>query len=768
MTSGDKGARLSRGVNIALGCFVAVVFSLGVAAWIAVDALGEQVRRWAAVDAVDDAREALADALEFRQPLTGERDRASAAAAFDALARAVDALAAVDPDPAAQAPQAMISQARAAFENADRAERAARRALESLRRLVDHVIELAGVEGGAARDAAAESARRSSALDQAQRDGAHQLQALMSAVVAVERVRQRIDAFVRLGSHLATGDVSIDLAGVPPVCAPDAPKQPKVACEPSTARLRAAHAALMENPTGEAAAEALRKVGWAAEAYLRGAERTFADLSARMDAGVGQAREERLITGALHERERAIVRLNRALTDLHTVVELLADADAASLDDLSMRLRGLDDQVRFRAAGIFGVMASSPPVARAVRDDVAAIGDSWVAAVEAARAQRASAAAMSEAIVTLDRAVSETADGARRIAEGSIALFGTVTAALLLAVVAGAGAAAWAAYHRVARPLAEVTGAILRLSRGGLERPVTAGSGGAAFDGVFDAIERLRLANLERLELERRNTAATLRLERQRSEAERLEQALEQERGKADFHRRVISMVNHELRTPLAVIDGQARWIGRKLGQVDEGAVRDRLATIRSAVTRLTDLMETFLLNARIESGRLDYRPEPHDLRALLAEVCAMQAKATRTHRIDADLGDAPERFPGDARLLRQAVSNLLSNAVKYSPHADRVAVRCWSGDGRVSIAVRDWGLGVPPAELERLGGQFFRASTHGGIMGTGIGLYLVKSIVEAHGGALRIESEVGRGSTFTVELPLAPAEIGDAARTAA
>jgi signal transduction histidine kinase len=768
MTARDQGARLSRGVNIALASFVAVVFCLGAAAWVAVGALGEQVERWAAVDAVDDARETLVDALEARHALTGERDIDNAAAAFDALARAVDDLAGADPAAAAQAPQALISQARAAFENAEGAERAAHRALESLRKLVDHVIETAGLEAAAARNAAAASARRSSALDDAQRDGADQLQALMSAVVAVERVRQRIDAFDRLGAHLATSDVSIDLAGVPPVCAPDAPKEPKAACEPSTARLRAAHAALTEDLTGEAAAEALKKVGWAAEAYLRGAERAFADLSARMDAGVDQAREERFITGALTERERSIVRLNRALTDLRAQVELLDKSGSVSLDDLALRLKGLHDQVRFRTMGIFGAMASDPSTAAVVQDDVAAIGDSWVAAVAAARAQRTSAAVMSDAIATLDRAVSGAADSARRIAEESIALFGTVTAALLLAVVAGAGAAAWAAYHRVARPLAETTGAILRLSRGGLERPVTAGSGGKAFAGVFDAIETLRLANIERLELERRNTASTLRLERQRSEAERLEQALEQERGKADFHRRVISMVNHELRTPLAVIDGQARWIGRKLGQVDEAAVRERVATIRGAVTRLTDLMETFLLNARVESGKLDYRPEPHDLRALLTEVCAMQTAATRTHLIDADLGCAPERFPGDARLLRQAFANLLSNAVKYSPHADRVAIRCWTGEGRVSISVRDWGLGVPSGEVERLGGQFFRASTHGGIMGTGIGLYLVKSIIEAHGGVLRIESEVGKGSTFTVELPLAAADVGDTERTAA
>ncbi|MEO1331543.1 MAG: HAMP domain-containing sensor histidine kinase [Pseudomonadota bacterium] len=176
---------------------------------------------------------------------------------------------------------------------------------------------------------------------------------------------------------------------------------------------------------------------------------------------------------------------------------------------------------------------------------------------------------------------------------------------------------------------------------------------------------------------------------------------------------------------------------------------------IRLSVTRLTGLMETFLLSSRAESGALDFNPAAFDVKGVLEELCDMHDKVSPSHTCRARLGDAPQHFLGDERLVRQAVSNLISNAIKYSRDADAIEVTCFVTGDDLVISVRDWGIGIPADEVDRLGSQFFRASNHGGIMGTGVGLHLVTAVAQEHGGALSVDSEVGEGSVFTLTLPL-------------
>jgi signal transduction histidine kinase len=111
----------------------------------------------------------------------------------------------------------------------------------------------------------------------------------------------------------------------------------------------------------------------------------------------------------------------------------------------------------------------------------------------------------------------------------------------------------------------------------------------------------------------------------------------------------------------------------------------------------------------------------------------------------------------GDSKLLSQVFDNLLSNAIKYSPGGGGVRIASWAEVGGLVVAVEDKGIGIPAADVDRLFERYFRGSNVSGIVGTGVGLDLVKMVVDLHGGSVTVDSEEGKGSRFTVRLPLKP-----------
>jgi signal transduction histidine kinase len=177
--------------------------------------------------------------------------------------------------------------------------------------------------------------------------------------------------------------------------------------------------------------------------------------------------------------------------------------------------------------------------------------------------------------------------------------------------------------------------------------------------------------------------------------------------------------------------------------------------------------MESVLSSASLEAGTIEFNPAPINLRKLVRNACDNQQEISSQHRIEVDIDALSESYVGDARLLYQVVSNLLSNAVKYSPGADMVQVTGSLADGYLEIAVRDFGLGVPEEEVPKLFQRFFRATTSSGIQGTGIGLNLVKALVEMHDGTVDVTSTEGQGSTFVVRLPVQDASSLPLAATA-
>ena len=174
---------------------------------------------------------------------------------------------------------------------------------------------------------------------------------------------------------------------------------------------------------------------------------------------------------------------------------------------------------------------------------------------------------------------------------------------------------------------------------------------------------------------------------------------------------------------------------------------------------RLHRLVEGLLDFGRMEAGALEFRWErvtPGDLvRGVVTEFQAELRDDGRPVDLSVDVGEAAVR--ADPEALSRAVWNLLDNAVKYSPESKSVRVSVSRGDGRVTISVSDGGVGIPQAEQATIFRKFIRGSSADGhsVKGTGIGLAMVKHIVEAHGGEIRVDSEVGQGSTFTILLPV-------------
>ncbi len=239
-----------------------------------------------------------------------------------------------------------------------------------------------------------------------------------------------------------------------------------------------------------------------------------------------------------------------------------------------------------------------------------------------------------------------------------------------------------------------------------------------------------------------------------------LEEQLANEQRLALLQRNFVSMASHEFRTPLTVIDGHARRLDKIKDTVPPAEIGERAGKVRSAVLRMTHLIDNLLNSSRLFDGGagLYFHPADMDVAALLQEVCQLHREMVPGAQITERFAAGPMRIVGDAKLLFQVFSNLLSNAIKYSPGGGAIDVEAAAGADEVLVAIADRGIGIPASDLGRLFERYHRGSNVSGIVGTGVGLYLVKMAVELHGGRVEVQSEEGGGSRFTVRLPIRPA----------
>jgi two-component system OmpR family sensor kinase len=234
-----------------------------------------------------------------------------------------------------------------------------------------------------------------------------------------------------------------------------------------------------------------------------------------------------------------------------------------------------------------------------------------------------------------------------------------------------------------------------------------------------------------------------------------LEQKLLEEQQLTRVQRNFVSMASHEFRTPLAIIDGHAQRLCSARDRMTLHDLAERSGKIRIAVQRMTQLIDNLIGSARLIDGEMGvfYEPTEIDVGQLLREGCQLQRDITPEAGIEEHLGQEPLIVQGDSTLLRQVISNLLSNAVKYSPDGGRIRVSGCTGSSMVTISVEDQGIGIPKVDRVRVFERYYRGSNTAGIGGTGLGLHLVKTIVEMHGGTILLECPRHGGTRFVVRL---------------
>jgi signal transduction histidine kinase len=239
--------------------------------------------------------------------------------------------------------------------------------------------------------------------------------------------------------------------------------------------------------------------------------------------------------------------------------------------------------------------------------------------------------------------------------------------------------------------------------------------------------------------------------------------AYEAERTTADELRRLsalradfVSLVSHELRSPMAAVIGAARTLQERWRELSAEQRQSFLELIGDETSRLADLIGDVLDTSRIEAGTFSFTFSDVDLAEVLRDVVAAADLAQDEVRVRAQVNGTLPRVRGDRVRLHQVVQNLVDNAVKYSPTGAEVRVTAVTDDGHVRVAVEDDGPGIPLADQKLIFEKFGRASVEAGTKpGTGLGLFIARSIAEAHGGSLEVDSAPEQGSVFRLELPL-------------
>jgi PAS domain S-box-containing protein len=238
---------------------------------------------------------------------------------------------------------------------------------------------------------------------------------------------------------------------------------------------------------------------------------------------------------------------------------------------------------------------------------------------------------------------------------------------------------------------------------------------------------------------------------------------LTEERALEQIRKDLVATVSHELRTPLAAIYGSALTLARDDLELDQTMWSKLLAVIVEESGRLADIVNELLVASQLDAGGLDVHIEQCDARSLVESVL----DAARTHLpdgIDVQLEASDDELPrvtADQGQLRQILGNVIDNAVKYSPDGGDVRVRVEPSEGVVRFAVADQGLGIPPAEHDRIFEKFYRLDPDmaRGIGGTGLGLYISRELVRRVNGRIWVEPNGTRGSIFYVEIPAASEE---------
>ena len=251
--------------------------------------------------------------------------------------------------------------------------------------------------------------------------------------------------------------------------------------------------------------------------------------------------------------------------------------------------------------------------------------------------------------------------------------------------------------------------------------------------------------------------AATLRVLRNRELAleERTAQLIQTATQRSQF----VASMTHELRTPIHGVQGLADVIAAGVYGPVTDKQKDACASIKRSAQNLLSLIDDLLALTRAEAGKIDARPGPVDIPALVERVTASVSWMVGTKHLSLEVDIAPglPSVSSDERWLAHVLVNLVSNAVKFTPEGGRIGIDARQTDGSVEISVSDTGVGIAAEDQPKVFEEFRQVGSDYAhkVEGTGLGLTLAKKFVELHGGKIWVESEAGKGSTFTFTLPI-------------
>ena len=240
---------------------------------------------------------------------------------------------------------------------------------------------------------------------------------------------------------------------------------------------------------------------------------------------------------------------------------------------------------------------------------------------------------------------------------------------------------------------------------------------------------------------------------RKRAEEE-ARKALDRERELNELKSKFVSIASHEFRTPLSTIMSSASLVDQYINRKEPEKVTKHVQRIKSSVNHLTSILNDFLSLGKLEEGKIELSKEFINLNEFLTEVkeeIDPILKGGQTLHVIAEKGTVHS----DPRVLRNILFNLISNASKYSDEGKSIDVICSLTQNVLSFDVRDEGIGIPQEDQKHMFDRFFRASNAGNIQGTGLGLNIVRRYVDLLGGQITFNSEFGKGSIFTVNIPL-------------
>jgi PAS domain S-box-containing protein len=242
---------------------------------------------------------------------------------------------------------------------------------------------------------------------------------------------------------------------------------------------------------------------------------------------------------------------------------------------------------------------------------------------------------------------------------------------------------------------------------------------------------------------------------RKRAEEE-AHKALERERELNDLKSKFVSIASHEFRTPLSTVLSSAALIEQYHERKEKEKLIKHVHRIKSSVNHLTAILNDFLSLGKLEEGRIDVVRDRFVVAEFLTEIKEEMASTLKAgQKLAVDWHDVPQEAYSDLRILRNILFNLISNGVKYSEAGKTIFVKCEHMEGKLAFTIRDEGIGIPEDDQKHLFERFFRARNAGNIQGTGLGLNIVKRYVELLDGTISFSSEYGKGSIFTVRIPI-------------